>query len=481
MKAVTSTRIVGSVFALAGAAFAAGSASAADLPAKVYRKAPPMVVQAYNWTGFYAGVNAGVGFGRSTTQAAIGAPPVGFPTSRLGGLGGFGGGQIGYNWQYGDLLGLGNIVLGVETDIQGGSLKDSRTCEVTCLNGTGLAFNQKLDWFGTARGRIGLATGSVLTYFTGGFAYGNVKTTVTDLSNPALATTFGSTRTGWTVGSGVEAALGGNWTGKIEYLYVDLGTQNGAALLPNAYAYSSQIREHIFRVGLNYRIGGVGLYAPEPVANWSGVYLGGNVGGATALNRSTLAATALTNEKFNLAPDGYLGGVQIGYNWQAGAWVYGLETDIQGSSQKDDKPCQLGCFLGIPQLATFNQKMQWFGTARGRIGYSVGSTLFYATGGFAYGNVKTDVAGSFLGTAFAQSFSRTRTGYAVGGGIESPFDIFGLFGKNWTSKTEYLYVDLGRSTDVITGTGLTFSTKAQEHVFRTGLNYHFNSPVVARY
>ncbi|MFG3756902.1 hypothetical protein, partial [Klebsiella pneumoniae] len=72
-----------------------------------------------------------------------------------------------------------------------------------------------------------------------------------------------------------------------------------AALLPNPYTYTSQVREHIFRAGLNYRIGGAGLYAPEPLANWSGVYLGGNVGGATALNRSTLAAAGLANEKFN--------------------------------------------------------------------------------------------------------------------------------------------------------------------------------------
>ncbi|MFG3757369.1 outer membrane protein, partial [Klebsiella pneumoniae] len=99
---------------------------------------------------------------------------------------------------------------------------------------------------------------------------------------------------------------------------------------------------------------------------------------------------------------------------------------------------------------------------------------------FAYGNVKTDVAGVFLGTAFNQSISRTRTGYAVGGGIESPFDLFGLFGKNWTSKTEYLFIDLGKSTDTV-AVGTTFTTRAQEHTLRTGLNYHFNTPVVAKY
>ncbi|MEW6639448.1 MAG: outer membrane beta-barrel protein [Pseudomonadota bacterium] len=479
MNVVASTRIIGAVVALAGTVLAAGSASAADLPARVYTKAPPMVVQAYNWTGFYIGVNAGVGFGRSKTDLAV--PGLGDPTSRVGGLGGLGGGQIGYNWQYGNLFGLGNIVLGLEADIQGAGLEDNRTCAFFCAPGSGAAINQKLDWFGTARGRLGLATGPVLSYVTGGFAYGEVKTTITDLTGATVPATFSKNRSGWTIGSGVEAALGGNWTGKIEYLYVDLGTQRGInTAVP--YTFSSQLREHIFRVGLNYRIGGVGLYAPEPVANWSGVYLGGNVGGATALNRSNLSSPGLFNEKFNLAPDGFIGGAQIGYNWQAGAWVYGLETDFQGSTQKDDKACEFSCSLAAPaRFAAFNQKMQWFGTVRGRVGYSVGSSLFYATGGFAYGNVKTDVAGAVLGTAFAQSFSRTRTGYAVGGGMESPFDLFGLFGKNWTSKTEYLYVDLGRSTDAITGTGLTFSTRAQEHIFRTGLNYHFNTPVIAKY
>ncbi len=329
----------------------------------------------YNWTGFYAGVNAGVGFGRSYTTLAD--PTLGVANStRLGGLGALGGAQIGYNWQYGNFLGFGNVVLGLEADIQGADLNDDRTCfaAVNCGVGPGLGFNQKLDWFGTARGRIGLATGSVLTYFTGGFAYGNVKTTFTDFGAPA-SVSFSDTRTGWTIGSGVEAALGGNWTGKIEYLYVDLGNQNG---IIGTSVFGSDIREQIFRVGLNYRIGGTGIYAPEPIANWSGFYIGGNGGGGTALNRSSLDVGASQN-KFNLSPDGYFGGAQIGYNWQAANWVYGLEADFQGSSLQDDRVCILGCNNGL--FASFDQKLQWFGTVRGRVGYSLGSTLFYATGG----------------------------------------------------------------------------------------------------
>ena len=78
-------------------------------------------------------------------------------------------------------------------------------------------------------------------------------------------------------------------------------------------------------------------------------------------------------------------------------------------------------------------KLPWFGTARARLGYSVGSTLFYATGGYAYGSVKTRVDLTFLGTTTRASFSETKGGWTVGAGIETPFTLLGLFGPNWTS------------------------------------------------
>jgi outer membrane immunogenic protein len=139
---------------------------------------------------------------------------------------------------------------------------------------------------------------------------------------------------------------------------------------------------------------------------------------------------------------------------------------------EDNKTC-IGCVAGAS--ADFNSKLQWLGTVRGRLGYAVGPSLFYATGGFAYGSVKTAINDV--------SFSDTRTGWTVGGGIETPFDLLGLFGPNWTSTTEYLYVDLGRSSQGfdIGGGPNVLTTGAQEHIFRTGLNYHFNTPVSARY
>lgn len=476
---------------LVAAALAAtgASAQAADLAVKAtpYYKAP--VAKVYDWTGFYVGVNAGTGFGRSFTQ--LGDFAGGNASSRLGGIGALGGGQIGYNWQYGNFLGLGNIVFGLEADIQGSGLKDNRTCEYFCTTagtGNGVSVNQKLDWFGTVRGRAGLATGPVLSYFTAGLAYGNVNTTITDLSAPAGATSFSNTKTGWTLGSGVEAALGGAWTAKLEYLYVSLGTQNGInTAAVNPYLFRSEVYEHVFRAGLNYRIGEHAIYAPEPAARWAGLYGGIDFGGAAAINRSSLSipfGAAVLTDKFNLSSsNGFTGGGQVGYNFQSANWVFGLETDIQGSTQRDSKACEFGC--APPTFnAALDQKLDWLGTTRGRVGYSVGSTLFYVTGGAAYGDVKTTVSGAFLGLPFNQTMSHTKAGYTVGGGIESPFDLFGWFGPNWTAKTEYLYVDLGKTTDfipLVPGAGVTFSTHVREDLFRTGLNYHLNQPVVAKY
>jgi outer membrane immunogenic protein len=461
------------IVAAAALTTTAAGAQAADLPAKApYYKAP--IAQVYNWTGLYLGANAGLGFGRSATTVISPAPSG--ELARLGGLGALGGVQAGYNWQFGSLFGFNNVVLGLEADIQGAGLNDDRTCGLTGGPAACTAYNQKIDWFGTVRGRVGLATGPVLSYFTGGFAYGNVKTSFSD-PNIGVSETFSNTRTGWTIGSGVEAALGSNWTGKIEYLYLDLGNQSGIGV----HAFDSDVRAHIFRAGVNYRIGGNSVYAAAPVANWAGFYGGLNAGGATALNRSSVTVAGSPTENFNLSPDGFIGGAQIGYNFQAGAVVYGLEADFQGSTLKDDRNCLLTCTAG--SAANFDQKMQWFGTVRGRLGYSLGSTLFYATGGLAYGNVKTRVQEVAGGPTIDTTFSHTRTGYAVGGGIESPFDFLGLFGPNWTSKTEYLYVDLGRTTDAYTVGGFdhVLTTRAQEHTIRTGLNYHFNTPVVAKY
>jgi outer membrane immunogenic protein len=136
-----------------------------------------------------------------------------------------GGGQAGYNWQRGTWL------LGIEADFQGSDERGSGdVCTVAgCPAGsTAFTANYKLDWFGTVRGRVGfLPAERVLLYATGGLAYGHFAADA-----PLLPLSWGSTRAGWTVGGGVEAAIDHNWSVKLEYLYMDLETSVAALPWP---------------------------------------------------------------------------------------------------------------------------------------------------------------------------------------------------------------------------------------------------------
>jgi outer membrane immunogenic protein len=243
-------------------------ASAADLPAKAYTKAPAMVA-AYNWTGWYAGVNAGYGWDSRAVDFSGNPATAGFfaanefPTSLASNAKGFvGGAQIGYNWQ------MGGFVTGLEADIQGSGIKSSETLAPTPTGGFAV-FNttaeKKNTWFGTVRARIGLPVDNWLFYATGGFAYGNTSvsfnTVPAAFACSALFTcangSSSGTSTGWTGGLGVEAGLAGNMTLRAEYLYVDLGSRSVTAVstAPGfSFTASSRFRENIARVALNFRL-----------------------------------------------------------------------------------------------------------------------------------------------------------------------------------------------------------------------------------
>lgn len=459
----------------------AGAASAADLKAPIY-KAPPLV-PAYNWTGFYAGVNVGLGVGEHATNYSV-LPGFSFNNVTGAPFGAIGGVQAGYNYQ------IGNWVLGLEADIQAsGQSQDANCLLLFCGTGAQSAsIEQKLSWFGTARARIGYtSTSGVMAYYTGGFAFGDVETTVNEaVAGTSGAFTFSDTKTGWTLGAGIEAALGGNWTGKLEYLYLDLGEVDGTYTFVAPRRITHDVNSHIFRAGLNYRFGGA-IMAPLPLANWSGFYVGANVGSAYSRTENSLLIPGLApgvNEQFTSAPNGFIGGAQIGYNWQASNWVFGLEADFQGSTQKDTV-CALLCSTPAGGLFAVEQQLPWFGTVRGRVGYATGPTLFYVTGGLAYGKVESDALELFNATLVSHNFSETKTGWTLGGGVERPFDFFGLLGgPNWSIKGEYLYVDLGEVTNSYVQGGLpqTFSSDVTSHIFRTGINYRFGAaPVIAKY
>jgi len=222
-----------------GVAPGATPALGADLAVKAQPlvPAPGPVAAPFSWTGWYIGANAGFGVGQG--YGTLTSPAGTFEAFNAMPAGGFGGGQLGYNYQI-----FGRFVIGAETDIQGAGLSDDRTCLAGCTPASFASIDHKLNWFGTTRARAGLATGTVLSYVTGGAAYGGIET---GISTPAGSLTNSTTTTGWTWGAGVEAALGGNWTAKAEYLYLNLGSSN-FALTGTNNGFSASV----IRTGLNY-------------------------------------------------------------------------------------------------------------------------------------------------------------------------------------------------------------------------------------
>jgi outer membrane immunogenic protein len=242
---------------LSGLAFGALAlpAMAADMaPAPVYKAPVPVPVAICNWCGWYVGANAGYAWSNSnsvdttTTNlsaipglngdvgGAIAAQGTGSVSTKSNGF--IGGGQLGYNWQ------AGNIVYGLETDIQGlaesnsgSSISNVSTVPgaAAVISSTGTITSSKsVSYLGTLRGRAGfLATPSFLIYGTGGLAYGGVKTSTTVTEALGFGDTPGffgtsasatSTRVGWTAGAGIEWLFWSRWSAKIEYRYYDLGS-----------------------------------------------------------------------------------------------------------------------------------------------------------------------------------------------------------------------------------------------------------------
>ena len=183
-------------------------------------------------------------------------------------------------------------------------------------------------------------------------------------------------------------------------------------------------------------------YVAPMTYNWTGFYLGLN--GGYGFGRSEYNGT-LPSGSFDAG--GGLFGATVGYNWQTGPLVFGLEGDIDWSGMRGSGAC------GGFSCSTRND---YLATIRGRVGYAMDRWMPYITGGAAIGNVKTSIAG--LGDT-----NNTKGGWTVGGGIEA--SIAGP----WTAKVEYLHVDLGDADTAFAGTNAKFTSD----IIRGGINYKF--------
>jgi outer membrane immunogenic protein len=234
--------------------------------------------------------------------------------------------------------------------------------------------------------------------------------------------------------------------------------------------------------------------APAPFS-WTGFYVGANAGyhwgaddsvGVSPADAATRAfwdpaiSAGAQPTAISVDRDGFIGGAQLGYNMQTGSTVLGVEADISwlgGDSDKTVSNNGIGGF--VPNTSTATHELEWLGTVRARAGWlAARNTLFYITGGLAYGRVNAGFSGNFNATNdhFSGSESKVETGWTIGGGLEYAFD------RNWLLRGEYLYYDLG-STDFTTiGTGRAASVAAGNfvgsvdtsgHIARLGISYKF--------
>lgn len=230
-------------------------------------------------------------------------------------------------------------------------------------------------------------------------------------------------------------------------------------------------------------------FAAPPPTTWTGFYIGGNGGyswGSSDINFVEVPNLAGSGPfgggictkslptcvvPFALHPQSLLGGGQIGYNYQMGQWVLGVETDAQW--RNDEQTTNFT--FPFSDMMSLRDRQNWFGTLRGRVGFTpafFGNSLFYVTGGLAYGGFDHGLTQVVVGQPpLSFSSSTTRAGWTVGAGVETPI------AENLSIGAEYLYLDFGK--DTLSGTtfyGDAFSTTFHDtaHVARVKLDYKFS-------
>jgi len=527
--------------AVAGIGTMSAMAFAADMPVK----APPRIAAVdYGWGGLYVG--AGVGFRSTTSNPTVTAEDNGgqtaaaFCPTQVP----FGGcvssvpmndtafrvsPYIGYNWQ----LGARGIV-GVEADAGFASrtttvlgMRYPHSIESSGIKGD--TFSLKTSWDASLRARGGvLVDPAVLLYATAGIAWLHIETTSTCETNPGIGTcrtglfqpaviTHATTRTGWTVGGGIEAMLWPNWIARAEYRYADFGTASftgtrAVAGTTRITSYDVDLRTHTATFGLAYKLGGAGpgagamaaFASAAPAASWSGFYVGGSAGvrstqvdwkvtadeivGPSCVGFPTPPGPCFSEPMNNTA---FRVGPYAGFNWQAAPrWLVGLEADVGWANKTttiagmEYPTTQTFTAFGADSIAV---KTTWDASLRARVGFLARpALLLFATGGPAWLHVESTSTCSTVASGDCQNLAAfgpavikhatTKSGWTAGGGIEA------MLGRNWLARGEYRYADFGtiRNTDVRANAAgvpqevISYDLRVKSHTATFGLAYKFD-------
>jgi opacity protein-like surface antigen len=435
----------------------AGAAFAADLPAKIPET--PSTAPAFTWTGFYAGIHGGYGWGNTSYFWPVAGDISGSFAPFAGGRfvqrldGGTYGGHWGYNLQ------AGNWLLGLEASLDGSSIT-GHSGDQFAGAAPGASYNGKLRWFGSFTPRLGYARDNWLVYAKGGLAAGEIHAQLFNATS-LLVTDQRNDHIGWTIGAGVEYALTSNWIFGLEYNYADLGEQTYGGLLrkttgtilgnPNEYHLHPKFGTVLAR--LSYKPGEPRSIA-APIRTsisagiWQGIYAGVHGGygwGDMRYSWPLLGDTSnsfapLAGGSFRQDLDGGVYGGHVGYNLQAGNWLLGLEASLNGSSIAGHSGDQFPG-AGLDPGSSYNGKLKWFGSLTPRLGYARDNWLIYAKGGAAAGEVQVRLADP-VNPAFPIFIAENKDhiGWTVGGGIEYAWT------SNWIFGLEYNYYDLGSQT-----------------------------------
>lgn len=390
------------------------------------------------WDGYYVGMKAGYvqGVARWTDN-------LGFTTGDFSGAGVVLGITAGRNWQQ------GRWVYGVEGDLSLAELLASSSA-FTCFP---LDCRTSLTGLATLRGRAGyLVTPEILFFGTGGLAIGKFT------HGNVLFDSAKNTGTGFVLGAGVEAKVAPRWTVKAEYLFARL---NGGETCPFGLCIigveNDRFDAHIFRLGLNWHFNQGA--APQPAVmrrgGWQGFYAGLFIGHAQVFTEWSDPSFGATSGEFE--GKNTIGGINAGFNWQNGRWVYGIEGDAALVNIKATSATSIClCFPADTEIS-------YLFTLRGRLGYLVTpGTLLFATGGVAIAPMK-------FGNFFLQTGSDVGVGPALGAGIE--VQAF----RDWTVRSEYLFASFGsqEACGALLCAGALYSDYIRFHMLRLALNRYF--------
>ena len=471
--------------AMLAAPFAAG---AADVPI-----VPPAAAGApWSWSGLYAGFHVANGWANDTWRSGSGAildnplfaqlfvPFIGSAS----GSGAVAGGQVGYNYQ------IGSWVFGVEAALSAADINSNMPCAQALFS-----CNASVDGLGTLTGRAGFAFDQFLVYAKGGAAGQHVHYNMVLIPLAGLANVLhgSESRTGWTAGVGVEFALSPELSAVAEYDYLDFGTHVAALIDQNgnaAHVTTSQ-STHLVKVGLNYKIGepfgwaasakAVPIFLPPPPAsqNWTGVYVGANVGGGwgqTNWNSSTGVLGAFSDSVFAASgtANGFVVGGQIGANYQIGPWVMGVEADAGWADIDGNARCATSS--AIVTSFTCHTRIDSLGTVTGRFGETFGNLLVYGKGGAAWDREEHTAVQGLSSPTTIFSGDATRWGWAIGAGLEYAFT------PAWSGKVEYDYLSFGNAgvgTSDGFGHSSTIGISQGLSVVKMGFNYKLGADPAA--